>query len=182
MLCFDYWLFLIRSTSFSLRKVFNLWSAIFVYSIGFYLLFVLWGDVAWSWKEFIKVMLPVKGNAYWFATMYIGLYLLHPYLNRMIIGVDKVEARKLLYCLIFLFSIYSFVGDTYQTHSGFSVVWFIVLYFIGAYIRLFGIMRVKFPIYMFVYSHVRMHVHFSFYFFKSSSSGWRRLPSPFSFV
>ena len=63
------------------------------------------GDITWSWKEFIKAVFPVKGNAYWFATMYIGLYLLHPYLNRMIIGLEQADARKLLYCLIFLFSI-----------------------------------------------------------------------------
>ena len=44
------------------------------------------GDFAWSWKEFLKAFLPIKGNAYWFGTMYIGLYLLHPYLNRMITG------------------------------------------------------------------------------------------------
>lgn len=105
-------------------------------------------------------MLPIKGNAYWFATMYIGLYLLHPYLNRMIIGLEQADARKLLYCLIFLFSIYSFLGDTYQAHSGFSVVWFIVVYFIGAYIRLFGIASMKMPMCVYMTMCVSMFVSF----------------------
>ena len=67
--------------------------------------------------------------------------------------------------LDFLFSIYSFVGDTYQTHSGFSVVWFIVLYFIGAYIRLFGIMRAKFPIYICLYIAMCVCMFISFFIF-----------------
>jgi len=152
--------FLIRSASFSFRKVCKLWGTIFVYSVGFYLLFFLMGDTTWSWKEFIKTVFPVKGNAYWFATMYIGLYLLHPYLNRMIIGLDQTDARKLLYCLIFLFSIYSFLGDTYQAHSGFSVVWFIVVYLIGAYIRLFEIAGMKMPICVYMTMCVSMFVSF----------------------
>ena len=126
------------------------------------------GDSAWSWKVFLKAILPIKGDAYWFATVYIGLYLLHPYLNRMIVGLKKPEAHKLIGILIALFSVYSFAGDVYKVHSGAGVLWFIVLYLIGAYIKLFGMTRKR--RYIYIYIVVSAHVclissSFKFYSF-----------------
>ena len=163
--------FLINSSKISFAKIFRIWGLLFTYSIGFYFLFFLMGDFAWSWKEFLKAFLPIKGNAYWFGTMYIGLYLLHPYLNRMITGGDKIDARKLIGVLIALFSVYSFVGDTYQAHSGFSLAWFVVVYLVGAYIRLFEKDNNSSCIYVCIYMSCCLMMYLSSLFFLKFFTG-----------
>lgn len=127
--------FLIRKNSFSWKKVSRLWIQVLFYSVLF--CFLLWGTEAHSIKEMIKAFLPIKTNRYWFITCYVGLYLLHPFLNCIATNVTKKQYLYLLFLLVGMFSIYSFKGGTF-TGNG-SLLWFITLYFTGGYIRKYGI-------------------------------------------
>lgn len=86
-------------------------------------------------KDMIKYILPIY-NTHWFAYTFLILYVLMPFLNIFIRGIKKEDLKKLIIILLAGWSvIYSFTGADLQ----FSYLgWFVLLYFIGAYIRLYS--------------------------------------------
>lgn len=131
--------FLLYSKRFSYKKAAKLWGQVFFYSVGIYLLLLVIGWMPFSPKLLFELMLPVKFGNYWFVAPYIGLYLLYPYLNVMAIGMEKEKYQKFLMLLIAILSIYSFIVDSFHVSGGYSLIWFIALYFIAAYLRRFEI-------------------------------------------
>lgn len=127
---------------FKLKKVLNLYLVTIFYSI---LLFIphciLYG---FSLLNFIKSCLPLLMGTYWFITTYVVLYLLSPFLNILIKNLSKKQYLIFLGILIGVFSLWRslipFADSTIiGTGGGYSIIWFIVLYFIGAYINLYGV-------------------------------------------
>ncbi len=105
------------------------------YKIGIWLVFLLTGYADFSLAEFIKLFLPIRTISNGFSSAYLVFFLIIPFLNILIRGMnEKYHVMLLLLC--------SFVYIVLGTLPGFSVTmnyfsWFIVLYFIGAYIRLY---------------------------------------------
>ena len=130
--------FLVKSSDFKIEKACKLWLQIFFYSVGIFFLLSCFNIVPFSLKNMLKSFLPIKVATYWFATAYMGLYLLFPYLNKLIITLSKKDYQKLILILVGVFSVYSFGNDTFHADKGYSPIWFIVLYFIGGYIRIFN--------------------------------------------
>lgn len=87
-------------------------------------------------KDMIKYILPIY-NTHWFAYTFLVLYVLMPFLNKFICGIEKKDLKKIIIILLLGWSvIYSFTGADLQ----FSYLgWFVLLYFIGAYIRLYSL-------------------------------------------
>ncbi|MEN6414755.1 MAG: acyltransferase [Veillonellales bacterium] len=129
--------FLVKSSDFKIKKACDLWIEVFFYSAGIFLLFYSLNIIPLSTKGLLKSFLPIKLEAYWFVTAYMGLYILYPYLNKLITNLSKRDYQKFIFVLLGIFSIYSFVGDTFHVVGGSSLIWFIVLYCIGGYFRLF---------------------------------------------
>lgn len=79
-------------------------------------------------------LFPFSGNAYWFITAYLMLYLFSPFINIMLKNSDEEKDRYLLFIstVIFMF-IPTFFHQSYYLCS-FS--YFIYFYIIGAFIRL----------------------------------------------
>lgn len=86
-------------------------------------------------KDMIKYILPIY-NTHWFAYTFLLLYVLMPFLNKFIHGIEKEDLKKIIIILLSGWSvIYTFTGADLQ----FSYLgWFILLYLIGAYIRLYS--------------------------------------------
>lgn len=124
---------LINATNFRFKKVFDLWLQIFFYSAGIFMIFLYTKDVPIVLTPFM----PIKFKVYWFATAYLGMYLLSPYLNKMLKSLEGKEFNRLILIIIVLLAGMSFTStDTYQVEGGYSLIWLIALYIIGAYIRL----------------------------------------------
>lgn len=74
---------------------------------------------------------------YWFATSYVFLCLMMPFLNAGISCLDQKELRYLLLGFLLIFSVAKTVipmqlpWDKY----GYDSLWFVVLYLTGAYLR-----------------------------------------------
>ena len=129
--------FLIESNHFKWKKVIHLWGTIFFYVTGIYLFCAVMGWAPFSWRSMLKVFFPIKLTTYWFATVYLGLYVIYPYLNMISRQLDKRAYQRFLLILLLICSIYSFAGDTFHVVGGYSLIWFIVLYYTGGYIRRF---------------------------------------------
>lgn len=117
------------------KKLIKLVLEIEFYNIGIYLIFILSGNVIFSLSDFVKLLIPFYGIGTAFIPSYLVFYLFIPYLNILIKGMSQNEHWKLI-CLIVivdcLFQTLIFVPNAF-TYVG----WFMGLYAIGAYIRLY---------------------------------------------
>ena len=90
-----------------------------------------------GFKTILKYLLPVTYRQYWFITAYVILYLLMPFLNKLINNLEKKEFKKLLFVLSLIVCILpSFVFASFQLQN---VDFIIYIYLIGAYIKKYGI-------------------------------------------
>lgn len=118
-----------------LDRIIYLWFQIIFYSLIFLAIsYLVLGDV--NEMKLLNSFFPVTSKAYWFVTSYIGMILLSPVLNIIVHKMTKRGLQYLIICLLYLFVFSAYIIDPYFAHSGMSLVWFITLYIIAAYIRL----------------------------------------------
>ena len=129
--------FLIYSQGIKWKHIGRLWGKTLLYSVGLTLLFLPIMDL--SVKDIVRSALPVKLELYWFITAYIGMYLLHPMVNRAVCGLSQRNFLHTVFLFVGMFCLYSFKGDTFYAHWGRGILWMMTLYLIGGYIRLYGL-------------------------------------------
>ena len=88
----------------------------------------------------ILLFFPTILSKYWFATVYIIIYILSPYLNKFIKSMTKKEFKKFLIIVLFLWCIIpTFFGVFYNSTETIlyysRLIWLIIIYFVGAYIK-----------------------------------------------
>ena len=108
------------------------------YSIVIYVILIVNGVVAVTPTELLKAIIPTISGEYWFVTVYIGLYVLSPYLNVLINAITKLQHLFLLITLFLLFSIiptFAFFSKWLNWGDGNGIVWFTTLYLVAAYVR-----------------------------------------------
>lgn len=128
---------------FRLSRLVELWCQIFFYSVVVAAALVLVGIVPLGetlslYKQFI--FLPASMGHYWFATAYIMLYIISPFLAKAMEHMNQrthmILMLVLLTPLCFLKSIIPY--ELAIDDSGVSFVWFIALFVVAGYIRLYG--------------------------------------------
>lgn len=128
-----------KESKFKLEKLLHLYVQVLFYSVTVAVLMkLLHVDLT---SSLLAVVLPVTNREYWFATVYIGLYCLMPYLNIILEHADKKKLEQLLIVSGILFSVIPtlFHATGWLGEEGaFSIVWFCFLYLLGAYIRQYG--------------------------------------------
>lgn len=84
---------------------------------------------------------PIQTEHYWFATYYVFLYLCTPILNRAIKAMNQYQLKICTALLLFVFSIPKSILplEIPIDRKGYDLIWFICVYFVAAYIRLYGI-------------------------------------------
>lgn len=89
----------------------------------------------------LHTYLPIDYGTYWFINSYLILYLISPILNKVILTASKKSLQKVILTLFIIISVLSTVTRDafYNTLTGRSLCTFILLYFIGAYIRIYPI-------------------------------------------
>ena len=129
--------FLINS-KFKFKKLLKLTTEVFFYSVTLYIVCIFLKITTFSIEEFKKVIFPISYNMYWFATTYIGLYLLSPFINKLLNNISRTEHKNLIYLLIILLSIIpTLLIDSTFINS--DLMWFVLLYIISAYIQKYQI-------------------------------------------
>jgi len=86
-------------------------------------------------------LFPILSEHYWFATYYVFLYLCVPLLNRGIHHMTRKQHQWLMAFLLLVFSVSKSVIPVplATDHKGYDLVWFICVYVVAAYMRLYGI-------------------------------------------
>lgn len=142
----------------SFKKVLVLWTSAFTW--GLVVAVIDWANNGfWITPDYlVGLIFPISTRKYWFLTVYIALYLLAPFINKLINALSQRQHHSLIVLSIVLFSIMPSVipygGEDgivgVNGIGGTNLVWFVVLYIIAAYIRKYsqqktGVAIVKYP-------------------------------------
>ena len=123
-----------------IKKIINLWMEIVFYSFSLKLFMLVIMHKPISVVSIISCLFPVVSGRYWFMTIYIGLYLISPFLNIGIKAMNKWQHTMLLVIMGLLFSVWISVYPTFagmNSGAGWGLPWFIVLYITAAWFRLY---------------------------------------------
>lgn len=126
--------FLVKS-KFSLKKVILLLAEVIFYNSISAILAQVTGT---------ESIFRILYSPYSFVRMYIILYFLSPFINRLIENISKKEYQYILLICIFVWSILpTFLGimkNSTESLDFYSrMIWFVVMYLIGGYIRIYNI-------------------------------------------
>lgn len=124
----------------SVKKGAALLGQVWFYSMAFFLIFYAAGRVDWTQGEFLRNFFPTVYRQYWFFTAYIIVYILSPYLNRLLNGMDFRTYTRFLVTVLVLWSLIPTVFDKHQYDSnlfGNELIQLGMLYAVGGYIRLY---------------------------------------------
>ena len=120
---------------FSLKKLLLMLIQVSFYTLVFYLIFVAVGKTPFSVKTFITAFMPTTFRQYWFVSAYVILYLLSPFINFLL---NKLSQKQHLALIGTIGLIYSIIPTfTMQHQDGMDVFILLLLYCIGAYLRLY---------------------------------------------
>lgn len=144
--------FLCSTQKRSLSKVMELILQLIMFKEAGYLLTILLGENVFSIKTFFVQMVPSS----YYVILYIALYVISPYINIIFIKFDDKAWNKFICTAFLLFSVYPILVDlsgevlhiewfglstvgAWGNQQGFTIVNFILVYLVGAYIRFHGI-------------------------------------------
>lgn len=101
------------------------------------------GDL--SVYDWLNYVLPIETEHYWFATAYLIMYLFAPLLAAGVKVVEKRTLQIIIGIMVLFFSVWksllpaSLATDRY----GYDYGWFLCLFLIAAYIRLYGLPKLE---------------------------------------
>jgi hypothetical protein len=118
----------------SLRKFLKLFGAFYFYKVLFFCIFVATGYAELSPKFVIKSLMPIVSIDKGFVSCFLVFFCFIPFLNILIKGMTKRQHQLLLGLCLLVYSVFPqmFINVTFN-----YVGWFMVIYFIGAYFRLY---------------------------------------------
>lgn len=130
--------FLIENTErlFQPKKLLKFWGQVFFYSITTYFLSIVLQINNFDIKQIIKICFPITYPGWWFASTYFMLYLIHPFLNKLLHDLNKNVYQYLILLLVLCWSIIPTL--TTQLFESNSLLWFITLYAIAGYAKIYG--------------------------------------------
>ncbi len=94
------------------------------------------------WESF-AALFPLSSSQYWFFNVYTVFFFLSPFLARL----ARALTQKQHFCLVLVFLWFGSLGsefgqwfakDAFRFGMGYRVLWFIALFFCGAYLRFYG--------------------------------------------
>jgi len=141
----------LANSEFKMRKFLALIVQIMSTSAIIYFVFVSLGLTRLTLGDTFGAFFPVLTGKYWFATSYIGLYCLVPFLNIVVKTVTKRQMLGLVLLLSAMFCSWRVFFPrltTMNTDGGYNVVWLVCLYFFAAYLRLYWDFKIHKSIYL----------------------------------
>jgi len=125
-------------------KVLKLWLEVLFYSVMVPLVLGALGIIDFRMMDlgqWQQILLPIEYEHYWFASAYVMMYLLSPVLGIAVHKLDRIQLRNVILALLFVFCGFKSINpylipwDKY----GCDLSWFICLYLVAGYVKLYGI-------------------------------------------
>lgn len=136
------------SSKFKIGRMMEIVLQTLFYSAGAFALFLLFGKVppaSMNSYDVLQYFLPIHMETYWFISAYVIIYLLLPLITS---GVHAMTEKQLqgviLWLLVFECVMKSFLPVRLSMDTkGYSFLWYLTLFLVGARIRLYGFKIVK---------------------------------------
>lgn len=128
------------NSKFRLHKLATLWMEAAFYSFVLKLLFMLIGKEPFSILSLVSCCFPILTGRYWFLTIYVGMYLVSPFLNILIHAMNKRQHGMLNLCLFAIMSLWASLHPAIagmNSGGGWGLAWFVVMYLAAAWLRLY---------------------------------------------
>ena len=125
------------NASYNLWNLVKLWAKVFFYSVFLSGVLVIIGIQKISFNVLLNTIFPILRHEYWFFTIYILLFLLIPFINVAIRKMSKKMHGVLVLIILLFFYIeplFSAFFYKYDAEEGVSIIAFLTLYIIGAYL------------------------------------------------
>ncbi|AGK55742.1 acyltransferase [Bacillus sp. 1NLA3E] len=138
--------YFLYKSQFKLKKLINLFLMTSFFSTIIYILCILLGYTDFTFVSFIKSLFAVFFEQYWFVSLYFIMYILSPYLNRLIDHLNKKEHFNLLLILVLITTVWQFIYPIANigVASGYGLIYFLFLYLLAAYIRKYNFIMFDF--------------------------------------
>ncbi len=127
-------------SKFKYSRIIALWLQVAFYTVLITVCFKIFMPKAlWS-GALTAALMPVTKVQYWYFTAYFGMFFFIPYINALIAALKKPQFKALIFTLVLLFSVIPTFAqaDLFSISGGYSMLWLVALYFIGAYVKLYG--------------------------------------------
>lgn len=125
----------------SLKKMLVFIGQVTFYSMGIFLLFRFFLAPTAEYRKaaYVMSLFPLLWGKYWFATDYLLLMILSPYLNSLIQALEEKQYRVMLFAMTIIWCLLPtmFIAkQEYVINLGYSeFVWFCYLYLLAGYIE-----------------------------------------------
>ena len=129
--------FLIEKTSLRWSGILKIWLQTVFYCFLFLVVAILI-DRPIGGVDFFSNLLPIQGRKYWFVSIYMGLMVIAPFLSIMAQRLTKRQYQVMLGILLIM-NFQFLYGYLFGGHS--SLFWFVFLYLMAGYIKLYGLPR-----------------------------------------
>lgn len=130
--------YFLSASKFKFSRITELWSQVWFYSVLIFVLVVVFDHSRLTPLNALSNLTPILSRQYWFATVFIALLFLAPFLNKLLDLITKEQFKYLIGVLIVITvvlpTLMVFSSGAYYGH-GTDITWFVVLYLMGAYIR-----------------------------------------------
>lgn len=126
----------------NIQKLIKISMQVSFYTISIYIITVLFGIHTINIKKDILLLFPIITRQYWYITIYVVLCIISPVLNILVENLDKNQFKIMIITILILFYIlptlsYMVNAATITLDSGYGIVNFTCLYFIGRYLNLY---------------------------------------------
>lgn len=136
--------FFLVSSEFKSRRLINLLLQVLFYSVTIPIILMLTGHLSLNEITIYKLLqylMPTQMIQYWFVTAYVGMYLFAPLLSTAVHTITKKQLKTII---LLLLTFYSFSKSVVivrleMDNQGYDSIWFMCVFLIAAYIRLYGI-------------------------------------------
>lgn len=112
-----------------------MWLQVVFYGATVTLIFELIKPKAVGKKDFFEMFLPVSKELYWYFTAYTALFFLMPLLNAAVRGCTEKQLKQMLVIILVVFSVYDNITRKFGMEAGYTCLWLILLYLIGAIMK-----------------------------------------------
>ena len=138
--------YFLTNTSGTAKKIISFWVQLVFFSVTIWVLAALLDPSARSIKLAVKSVFPVFTYHFWYAVNYLILLLFAPFLNKILHSFSKKEVLSAILVLGFFVSVFFplnpfFDPNPFLGHQSHSLLWFILLYLIAGYIRIYGVRK-----------------------------------------
>lgn len=129
-----------NKTLFNYQRIKKTWDQVFFYSVAFEVFFILLYFIIKKRLDLSNLpnsFFPITTSQWWFASTYFVLYLIHPFINKALLSISQKAYQGILLAAAFCWCIIpTFTKSGFESNS---LLWFVFLYALSGYIKLYGL-------------------------------------------